>query len=101
LGYYQGVPDYDKLNSKRNPLTHSLDIRIDKKWFYKKYSLNAYIDIQNVYNAQFEGPAYLDVKRDGTGAAITNPLDNSSYLLKHIDNTSGNILPSVGIMFEF
>lgn len=40
------------VNSERNPVFHQLDIRVDKKWVWRRLSLNAYVDIQNVYNAQ-------------------------------------------------
>ncbi len=35
-----------------NASAHGLDVRIDKKWFFKQWALNAYIDVQNVYNFQ-------------------------------------------------
>jgi outer membrane receptor protein involved in Fe transport len=39
-----------KLNSSRVQGFHQLDIRIDKRWVYQSWMLNAYLDIQNVYN---------------------------------------------------
>jgi hypothetical protein len=43
----QNVTDY---NSLRFPANHSLDIRVDKLWFFSGWSLITYIDIQNIYN---------------------------------------------------
>jgi outer membrane receptor for ferrienterochelin and colicin len=43
----QNVSDY---NSLRFPDNHSLDIRVDKLWFFSSWSLITYIDIQNIYN---------------------------------------------------
>jgi TonB family protein len=38
------------VNSSRVNAFHQLDIRIDKRWVYESWMLNAYLDIQNVYN---------------------------------------------------
>ncbi len=38
--------------SARNPAFHQLDVRIEKTWEFKHWSLGAYADVQNVYNAQ-------------------------------------------------
>ncbi len=43
------VPIYGRNNSRRKPLCHQLDLRIDKKWQWKALSLTAYLDIQNIY----------------------------------------------------
>lgn len=37
------------LNSERLPLFHQLDLRVDKKIEFQRWSLTFYIDIQNVY----------------------------------------------------
>ncbi|NQY10653.1 MAG: TonB-dependent receptor, partial [Flavobacteriales bacterium] len=97
----QGVYDWDQLNTKRNQLIHGLDIRIDKKWYFKKWAMNLYIDIQNVYNFQADGPSYIDVDKDAQGNPITNPSDPLAYKITEYENTSGTILPSIGLMMEF
>jgi TonB family protein len=38
------------VNSGRVDAFHQLDIRIDKRWIYQSWMLNAYLDIQNVYS---------------------------------------------------
>lgn len=97
----RGIADYNKLNEERLAVSHGLDLRIDKKWFYKKMSLNVYLDIQNVYNFQPEGEPYLTVKKDSNGNAITDPVNQAAYQTYLIDNPTGNVLPSVGVMLEF
>jgi hypothetical protein len=37
-------------NSGRVGDFHQLDVRVDKKWIFNSWMLNAYLDIQNVYN---------------------------------------------------
>ena len=97
----QGIPDYDRLNTERLSVSHGLDIRVDKKWYYKKWSLNAYLDIQNVYNFQSQAPPYLDVVRDANGIPMENPNNPNSYLTKQISSTNGTVLPSIGLMIDF
>ena len=37
-------------NSERKPAFHQLDIRLDKTFRTDKYSLNAYLEVLNIYN---------------------------------------------------
>jgi hypothetical protein len=97
----QGVYDWDKVNSLRYKAAHGLDIRVDKRWYFKKWSLNAYLDIQNVYNYQIELQPYLTVQLDASGLPIEDPADPSKYLIKPIENITGTVLPSIGLMIEF
>lgn len=46
----QYEPRSGALNSARVDDFHQLDFRIDKRWVYEDWMLNAYLDIQNVYN---------------------------------------------------
>jgi hypothetical protein len=96
-----GVFDYDNLNGRRLKSNHGLDIRIDKKWYWKKVTLNLYLDIQNLYNFQSETPASLITLTDENGNKVLNSNDPSRYQLKYINNTSGTALPSIGLQFEF
>ncbi|MFT6802705.1 MAG: hypothetical protein ACJA2N_001895, partial [Salibacteraceae bacterium] len=97
----RGIPDYDRLNSERFPITHGLDVRLDKKWFYKKLAFNAYIDIQNIYNFKANGQPYIDVVRDANGSPVTNPAQPDSYLTRQLDNEIGTLLPSIGLQLDF
>lgn len=96
-----GQLDWNRLNQKRNPTVHATDIRLDKKWYFKKWSINAYLDIQNVYNFKAKTQAYLDVERDAMGNPMEDPNNSLAYKMKEIDNESGTILPSIGLMVEF
>ncbi len=96
-----GVFDYNQLNGVRLKSNHGLDIRIDKKWYWKKVTLNIYLDIQNLYNFQAETPSSLIVVKDGDGNNISEPNDPSRYQIEYLDNTAGTVLPSIGLQFEF
>lgn len=46
------LPIEGETNSERVPAFHQLDLRVDKKWTWKRLSWTLYLDVQNVYNAQ-------------------------------------------------
>lgn len=96
----RAYPDYSRLNSERLKSFHQLDVRIDKKYFFPKWSLMLYLDIQNIYNYQIEGPDNLVLLLDEQGAPLTDPSDASKYMLKQVKNVSGTLLPTLGIMIE-
>lgn len=98
----QGLPylDFDRLNQNRLDPYNQLDIRVDKKYFFDKWSFMVYLDIQNLYNYQSKGPDNYVREKDDQGNFIT--IDNGSkYVLKPIENLSGTVLPTIGIMVEF
>ena len=97
----RGILDYSQLNSKRLKANHGLDIRIDKKWYFTKTALNFYVDIQNIYNSKIELAPYFTVVKDENENPIVNPNMPNAYEWKYLNNVSGTILPSIGLMFEF
>ncbi len=96
----RGIPDYSQLNTQRIPVSHNLDVRIDKKWFFAKWSLNLYLDVQNVYNFQSELAPYIDVVRDENGTPVVDPSNPDSYLVQELPNVTGTILPSIGVVID-
>ena len=53
------APIYAVVNSERLPSFNALDIRIDKTWVFDLWSLDLFLDIQNVYNRRsVEGVTY-------------------------------------------
>jgi hypothetical protein len=94
-------PDYNLLNTAREGNFHQLNMRVDKKFYLKKFSLNFYLDIQNVYGYKTKvAPIYL-AQTDASGNFVVDPNDPTRYLLKKIDNTSGIVQPTLGIIIEF
>ncbi len=96
----QGIPDYTQLNTKRLQNAHSMDFRVDKKWFFQKWSLNLYLDLQNAYNYQSKGVPRLDVVRDTDGNPVLDPGNPGHYQMRLIENTLGTLLPSVGVVID-
>jgi len=79
-----GVQSISNLNSRRLKSIHSLDVRVDRRWIFKNWTLITYIDIQNIYNRRnLSGIRWDPIKRT-------------------VDETSSiGILPSIGISAEF
>jgi len=70
--------------SRRLPLFHQLDLRVDKRWQFRAWRFSTYLDIQNVYNnAAVEGLSY-----------------NYNYSRQSYQ-TGIPIIPSLGVRGEF
>lgn len=96
-----GVLDYDQLNALRLAPYHQLDIRLDKKWFLDKLNINLYLDIENIYNFQVEVQPLIDVVKDIDGNPVVSATDPTRYETYLLENNSGTILPSIGIIVEW
>jgi len=73
-----------KYLSSRLDNLHSLDVRVDKRWYLGKYTLVTYIDIQNIYNNKASNFIRWDRR--------TQSVEKEASI---------GILPSIGISFEF
>ncbi len=96
-----GIPDVSQLNTRRVEAFYQLDIRVDKKYNFKKWTLDVYLDIQNVTNNTTNEQPYFSVERDEAGNPITNPENAAYYIPKAIDNVAGTIIPGIGVIVEF
>lgn len=98
--YPQGIQDYDHLNENRLGDFYQLDLRLDKKYPFRKFSLNVYLDIQNLtYNKYLLQPILL-LDRSADGLPQDDPADASRFKTKLINNENGNVLPTIGVIFE-
>ncbi|MCG6188286.1 TonB-dependent receptor [Maribellus maritimus] len=92
--------DYSKLNSERFSAFHQLDLRVDKSFYLNKITAKFYLDIQNLYNHQAEQQDIVIRAEDANGSFVLT--DNGSrYKLETYKNTSGTVLPTIGIIIEF
>lgn len=98
--------DYSRLNTLQINNFNQLDLRIDKEYYYKNWSLNVYIDIQNVLNYKAKQQDYL-THLDENGnpnidpATVDLPYNEQKYILRSIPNETGTIVPTLGIIVEF
>jgi len=97
----RGYLDYSEFNTQRLKSFHQLDLRVDKQYFFPGWSLMVYADVQNVYNHKADQPALLLRESDNNGVPVTDPVDPRKYSLKYVENSSGTVLPTIGIIIEF
>ncbi|MBE6231721.1 MAG: TonB-dependent receptor [Bacteroidales bacterium] len=93
------VYDYLRYNQERLAPYYQIDLRIDKDFYFNKWTLSLYVDLQNVTFSKIRQPdAYLS-----TGNTV-NPEDIPQlqrYELEVLELYSGTIVPSIGITVEF
>jgi Gram-negative bacterial TonB protein C-terminal/TonB-dependent Receptor Plug Domain len=78
------IPIAGALNSRRLPMFHQLDLRVDKTFTWRRAKLSVYLDVQNVYNHQ------------------NSEFQNSAYDFSRTQPITGlPIIPSLGTKIEF
>jgi hypothetical protein len=106
----RAIFDYDRLNTQRQEAFSAIDLRVDKKWFFDKWSLNLFLDIENVTGAAvsttdliLDRPLDENLRPIGDGIIVNpdDPIGEQRYLLKGIDSGQGTPLPSIGLMLEW
>ncbi len=86
---YDATTDsYISLNGPRNSARvatfHQLDVRVDRRWVYKRFTTTAYLDVLNIYNAQ--NPEFVNYSYNFQQQSLI---------------TSLPILPSIGLKLEW
>lgn len=79
-----GTINYTYYNSQTLPVYHRLDFRAEKRWFFSKWTLTTYIDIQNAYNRQNISVYRWD-----------------KFKKEIVTDKNIGILPSIGLSAEF
>ncbi len=97
----RGIFDYDRLNESRLPDFHKLDFRLDKNFYFDKWNLNVFLDLQNLYRSSLATIPYLTVQRNTQFEPLTDPRDHSRYLVEEIDSDTGRLLYGLGLIAEF
>lgn len=91
--------DYNKYNTERLPAYAQVDVRVDKVFYLKRCMLGFYIDLQNISGSKLKQADRLI--STGTIKNPTAPIAQQQYELKHIKQSSGTLLPTLGITFEY
>lgn len=97
-----GAPylDFNRINSERFRPFHQLDLRVDKAYYLNRLTAKFYIDIQNFYNYKSDQLDIIVREEDSDGNFLLS--DNGQrYQLRSVRNTTGNVLPTIGIIIEF
>ena len=93
--------DYSLLNTERNGAFHQLDIRIDKKWFFERWSLDVFVEVQNATGAAVPQPTFIDVVRNPlNGQPVPSVTQPGYYDARELDPSTGAVLPALGLIVE-
>jgi len=79
-----GIWDLSKTNSQRLPDYHSMNIRVDKRFYFSSSSLLVYLSVWNVYNRKNIAFYYWN--------EVKNDIDSQ---------TQWSTLPVIGVEYEF
>ncbi len=96
----QGVFDYSRVNTLHLPWFHQLDIRVTKKWYLAHWSLELYLDIQNIYYNKEEDTPVLAYLTDANGTPLVTT-NHMSYQTKLIPTYDGVLQPQLGIIITY
>lgn len=102
-----GILDFNQLNTLRLRAFNQFDFRIDKKYNYKRATLDLYFDVQNALLTQNEGFPTFTFERtaDNSDFKTTDgqPLrpDGSNGIPVLLQDLQNTVVPSIGFIFEF
>ncbi len=96
-----GSPQYDYSlhHTERLPAYWQLDVRVDKNYYFERWNMGFYLDVQNLFANKYSSP---DIPIS-TGEILNPDADPSAqrYALEYISGESGVVLPTIGIYIEF
>ncbi|MEM7485998.1 MAG: TonB-dependent receptor [Bacteroidota bacterium] len=93
--YPEVILDYNRLGEENLAVFSQLDVRIDKKWNFKKLSLNVFAEAQNILGQNIPQPPEFGLNRDVNGAIV------QPRTLAEIESDTGQIIPSIGLVVDF
>ncbi len=94
--YPQLIRDFDRLGEVRLDAFNQTDLRVDKKWNFDKWTLDIFLEIQNLFANQLPSEPQFALQRDAAGSVIS---PRSLIPVDGVDNTA--VLPSLGIIIDF
>lgn len=101
-----GVLDYSKVNTLRLPNYHSSDLRIDKKYNYKKTTFDFFLDITNWYGSMSVSPSVYIFESNPDGSFKTSDgktikKDGSNAIPSLANSNRVLVTPTFGFIWEF
>ncbi len=102
-----GTFNYTQLNSLRLGGFNSSDIRIDKKWNFRKLTIDVFLDVTNWYVARNPAIPEYTFKRNSANTAFETtdgqPVrpDGSNAIPTRVKNDDPFVTPTIGVIIEF
>jgi hypothetical protein len=94
--YPEIVLEYDQLGATRLDPFNQTDIRLDKKWNFKNFTLNLFLEFQNVLASDIPSPPEFGLARTNDGTLIE---PTQLVQIEDIDNSA--TLPILGVVIDF
>ena len=107
LSLGQGIVDYARLNKQRLGGFNSGDVRIDKKWNFKKMTIDLFLDVTNWYIAKNPAiPTYTFRRNANNTAFLTTDglpinMNGSNAIPILLSNDDPQVTPTLGFIIEF
>ncbi len=102
-----GLLDYNQINSNRLRNFNASDIRIDKKWNFRKTTLDLYLDVTNWYLAKSVAAPIYTFKRNADNTAFLTTdgqaikQNGSNAIPYYLINEDATVTPTIGFIIEF
>ena len=93
------ILDYSEINTLRLKAFNQFDIRLDKRFFFKKWTMDVFVEVQNLFGSDIPTIPQIDVDRDQYG----NPIDvdgDGVYNYEILEISNSAILPALGLIIE-
>lgn len=92
----RSLPDYSRYNAERSPLYTQYDVRIDKEWYFRRWRISIFANLQNVRIQQQD--VFMST---GEIANPLAPVSEQRYKMKRVGQDSNTLVPSIGVTAEF
>lgn len=89
------ILDYSRLGSQRLTAFNQADLRVDKKFNFRKFALDVYLEFQNAFNQNLPQEPQYGLDRDEMGQVI------SPNALVLIEQENSSLLPIIGLVLDF
>ena len=102
-----GTFNYTQLNTQRLGSFNSSDVRIDKKWNFKKTTFDLFLDVTNWYISKNPAIPEYTFKRNATNTGFETtdgqPIkaDGSNAIPTRVKNDDPFVTPTIGLIIEF
>jgi len=102
-----GVLDFSRLNTERLRAFSNLNVRVDKKYSFRRWSFNPFVDFTNVlFQPAPARPDYTFKRNDESTAFLTTdgqPIrtDGSNAIPLILQDETPQIVPTIGFIAEF
>lgn len=102
-----GTLNYALLNSQRLGSFNSSDVRIDKKWNFRKTTIDLFLDVTNWYVSKNPAVPEYTFKRNATNTGFETtdgqPIkaDGSNAIPTRVKNDDPFVTPTIGLIVEF